>query len=134
MFGTFDVFLLSVGQDKISVIKSIRSILERDLKIAKEMVDNVPSLLIEGLTAEEAKDVKKRIEHAGGTVEIRETGIKQREILTNLKGLPSSQVLGIFKRWAGHRIIYTSRDSLVFKNGEMSDTAKVFAIQKILAD
>lgn len=67
----FDVVLIGFGDKKIQVIKVVRAITSLGLKEAKELVDGIPSPIKEGVTREEAADIKKQIEEAGGTVEVK---------------------------------------------------------------
>jgi len=67
----FDVVLTSSGEKKIQVIKVVRAITNLGLKEAKDLVDNAPNAIKEGVTKAEAEDVKKQIEEAGGTVEFK---------------------------------------------------------------
>ena len=67
----FDVVLTGFGDKKIGVIKEVRGITGLGLKEAKELVEGVPSKLKEGVSKEEAEEAKKKIEEAGGTVEIK---------------------------------------------------------------
>ena len=67
----FNVELTSVGEKKISVIKAIREITALGLKEAKEMADNAPSIVKESIGKEEAEEVKKKLEEAGGTVTLK---------------------------------------------------------------
>jgi len=67
----FDVILTAVGDKKIQVIKTVRAITGLGLKEAKELVDNVPKPIKEGISKEEAEEVKKQLEEAGATVEIK---------------------------------------------------------------
>jgi len=67
----FDVVLISSGEKKIQVIKVVRAITNLGLKEAKELVDNAPNAIKEGVAKAEAEDVKKQIEEAGGTVEFK---------------------------------------------------------------
>ena len=67
----FDVILTSFGDAKIAVIKVVRSITGVGLKEAKELVENAPKSIKEGLPEEEAEKVKKEIEGAGGTAELK---------------------------------------------------------------
>ena len=68
---SFDVVLASAGDKKINVIKEVRALTNLGLKEAKELVEGVPSKLKEGVSKEEAEEAKKKIEEAGGTVEIK---------------------------------------------------------------
>ena len=67
----FDVILVSSGEKKIQVIKVVRAITNLGLKEAKDLVDNAPNAIKEGVAKAEAEDVKKQIEEAGGTVEFK---------------------------------------------------------------
>ncbi len=67
----FDVILTSAGDKKIGVIKEVRAITSLGLKEAKELVEGAPQAVKEGVTKEEAADIKAKIEGAGGTVEIK---------------------------------------------------------------
>lgn len=67
----FDVILKSVGKNKIQVIKVVREITGLGLKEAKELVDNAPKPIKEGVSKEEAEQIKKKLEEAGAEVEIK---------------------------------------------------------------
>ena len=67
----FDVVLTGFGDKKIQVIKVVRAITGLGLKEAKALVDGVPGALKEGVPKEEAGDIQKQIEEAGGTVELK---------------------------------------------------------------
>jgi large subunit ribosomal protein L7/L12 len=67
----FDVVLTGIGDKKIQVIKVVRSVTNLGLKEAKEVVDNVPSKVREGVSKEDADNIKKQLEEAGATVEIK---------------------------------------------------------------
>ncbi len=67
----FDVVMSSFGGNKISVIKVVRTLTGLGLKEAKDMVEAVPATVKEGVTKEEADDVKKQLEEAGASVEIK---------------------------------------------------------------
>ncbi|SDG54802.1 LSU ribosomal protein L12P [Limimonas halophila] len=67
----FDVVLKDAGDKKINVIKEVRGITGYGLKEAKELVENLPATLKEGATKEDADEMKKKIEEAGGTVEVK---------------------------------------------------------------
>ena len=69
--SSFDVVLEGAGDKKIAVIKAIRSITGLGLKEAKELVENAPKPVKEGLPEDEAENVKKEIEAAGGTAELK---------------------------------------------------------------
>jgi large subunit ribosomal protein L7/L12 len=63
--------LTGVGDKKIQVIKVVRSVTNLGLKEAKELVDNVPSQVKEGVSKEDAGNIKKQLEEAGAMVEIK---------------------------------------------------------------
>lgn len=67
----FDVILTSAGDQKIKVIKEVRAITSLGLKEAKALVEGTPAPLKEGVTKEEAEEVKSQIEAVGGGVEIK---------------------------------------------------------------
>jgi len=67
----FDVILLTAGDKKIGVIKEVRAITSLGLKEAKDMVEGAPSPIKEGVSKDEAADIKAKDEAAGGTVEIK---------------------------------------------------------------
>lgn len=67
----FDVILLTAGDKKIGVIKEVRAITSLGLKEAKDLVEGAPSPIKEGVSKDEAADIKAKIEAAGGTVEIK---------------------------------------------------------------
>ena len=67
----FDVVLASAGDNKIKVIKVVREITGLGLKEAKEIVDGAPKTLKEGVSKEEAEDMKAKIAEVGATVEIK---------------------------------------------------------------
>ena len=67
----FDVVMSSFGEAKVAVIKVVRAISGLGLKEAKEMVEGVPSTIKEAATKDEAEDVKKQLEEAGATVELK---------------------------------------------------------------
>lgn len=68
---SFDVILQSAGSNKIQVIKVVRQLTNLGLKEAKELVDNAPKPVKEGVSKEEAEEAKKLLEEAGATVEIK---------------------------------------------------------------
>jgi large subunit ribosomal protein L7/L12 len=68
---SFDVVLTETGQTKISVIKAVRSITSLGLKEAKELVDSAPKAIKEGVAKAEAEEMKKALEEAGATVELK---------------------------------------------------------------
>ena len=67
----FNVVMSSFGSNKVSVIKVVRAITGLGLKEAKDMVEGVPSTVKEGASKEEAEDIKKQLEEAGATVEVK---------------------------------------------------------------
>ena len=67
----FDVVLTSFGANKVSVIKVVRALTALGLKEAKELVESAPSNIKEAVAKEEAEDVKKQLEEAGASVEIK---------------------------------------------------------------
>ena len=68
---SFDVLLASVGDKKINVIKVVREVTGLGLKEAKEVVDGAPKNVKEGVTKEEAEEIKGKLEEAGATVELK---------------------------------------------------------------
>ena len=67
----FDVILNAAGEKKVNVIKVVRAVTGLGLKEAKGLVDGAPSPIKEGASKEEAEDVKKQLEEAGGQAEIK---------------------------------------------------------------
>ena len=67
----FDVVLTAIGDKKIQVIKTVRAITGLGLKEAKALVDGVPGNVKEGVSKDEAEDMKNQIEEAGAAVEIK---------------------------------------------------------------
>lgn len=67
----FDVMLTGFGDKKIQVIKVVRELTGLGLKEAKDLVEGVPKPVKEGVSKEEAATIKKKIEEAGGTVEVK---------------------------------------------------------------
>jgi len=67
----FDVILASAGDQKIKVIKEVRAITSLGLKEAKALVEEAPQPLKEGVTKDEANEIKEKIEAVGGIVEIK---------------------------------------------------------------
>ena len=68
---SFDVELTAAGGQKIAVIKAIREISDLGLKEAKDLVDGAPKVIKEGVKKEEAEEMKKKLEEAGATVELK---------------------------------------------------------------
>ena len=66
-----NVILASAGANKIPVLKLVREITGLGLKEAKDLVDGAPKAIKEGVKAEEAKEIKAKLEEAGATVEIK---------------------------------------------------------------
>ena len=67
----FDVILTSIGEKKINVIKEVRAITGLGLKEAKEAVESAPKAIKEGVPKEESEEIKKKLEEAGASVEIK---------------------------------------------------------------
>lgn len=67
----FDVILAAIGEKKINVIKEVRAITSLGLKEAKDLVEAAPKPVKEGVNKEEAEKIKKQLEDAGATVEIK---------------------------------------------------------------
>ena len=67
----FDVHMTSFGANKVAVIKVVRAITSLGLKEAKDMVEGAPVNIKEGLSKDEAEDLKKQLEEAGASVEIK---------------------------------------------------------------
>jgi large subunit ribosomal protein L7/L12 len=67
----FDVVLTAFGDNKVSVIKAVRSVTGLGLKEAKDAVEGTPSTLKEGVGKDEAEELKKTLEDAGGSVELK---------------------------------------------------------------
>lgn len=68
---TFTVVLTSAGSNKIAVIKEVRSVTNLGLKEAKDLVDAAPKSIKEAVSKEEAEEIKKKLEAAGATVELK---------------------------------------------------------------
>lgn len=68
---SFDVILTGFGANKIQVIKEVRAITNLGLKEAKDLVESLPKPLKEKVSKEEAEEIKKKLEAAGATVEIK---------------------------------------------------------------
>jgi large subunit ribosomal protein L7/L12 len=67
----FDIILVSFGEKKINVIKEVRAITTLGLKEAKDLVESAPKEIKEGVKKDEAEEIKKKLEDAGATVELR---------------------------------------------------------------
>jgi large subunit ribosomal protein L7/L12 len=67
----FDVVLSSFGDKKVGVIKAVRAISGLGLKEAKDLVESAPAAVKEGVSKDEAEEIKKQIEEAGGSVEVK---------------------------------------------------------------
>jgi large subunit ribosomal protein L7/L12 len=67
----FDVILTAVGAQKINVIKEVRAVTSLGLKEAKDLVEGAPKAVKEGVSKDEAEKVKKQLEEAGATVELK---------------------------------------------------------------
>ncbi len=69
--SSFDVVLKATGPSKLQVVKLVKELTGLGLKEAKEMVDNVPSVLKEGLAKADAEGIKKQLEEAGAEAELK---------------------------------------------------------------
>jgi large subunit ribosomal protein L7/L12 len=67
----FDVVMSSFGSNKVAVIKAVRSITGLGLKEAKDMVEGAPATIKEGVSKDEAEEIKKQLEEAGASVELK---------------------------------------------------------------
>ncbi|MCI6456989.1 MAG: 50S ribosomal protein L7/L12 [Clostridiales bacterium] len=67
----FDVVLANAGASKVKVIKVVREVTGLGLKEAKDLVDNAPKTLKEGVSKEEAEEMKAKLEETGATVEVK---------------------------------------------------------------
>ncbi len=67
----FDVVLVSFGANKIAVIKEVRTVTSLGLKDAKDLVEGAPKSVKEGVTKDEANEIKTKLEAAGATVELK---------------------------------------------------------------
>jgi large subunit ribosomal protein L7/L12 len=67
----FDVIITSAGEKKVGAIKVVRALTGLGLKEAKALVDEAPSIVKEGVTKDEAEDIKKQLEEAGASVELK---------------------------------------------------------------
>jgi len=67
----FDVVLTSFGDNKVAVIKAVRGVTGLGLKEAKDMVEGAPAPVKEGAPKDEAEDIKKQLEEAGASVELK---------------------------------------------------------------
>ena len=67
----FDLVLSSIGDKKVNVIKAVRAITGLGLKEAKDMVDGAPSTIKEAVAKDEAEELKKQLEEAGATAELK---------------------------------------------------------------
>lgn len=67
----FDVVMTSFGSNKVAVIKAVRGITGLGLKEAKDMVEGAPSTIKEAVGKEESEDIKKQLEEAGASVEVK---------------------------------------------------------------
>ena len=67
----FDVSLTDSGEKKVNVIKAVRAVTGLGLKEAKGLVDGAPSAIKEGVSKDEAEEIKKQLEEAGATVEVK---------------------------------------------------------------
>lgn len=67
----FDVVMNSFGDNKVAVIKVVRTVTGLGLKEAKDLVEGAPSTVKEGVTKDEAEDIKKQLEEAGASVQVK---------------------------------------------------------------
>ncbi|ALD15007.1 50S ribosomal protein L7/L12 [Buchnera aphidicola (Aphis glycines)] len=67
----FDVFLKAIGPNKVSVIKSVRSITGLGLKEAKDLVESAPTVIKENINKKDAESLKKNLEDVGAEIEIK---------------------------------------------------------------
>ena len=67
----FNVVLTAFGENKVNVIKAVRAVTGLGLKEAKDAVEGVPTVIKEGVSKDEAAKIKKDLEEAGGTVEVK---------------------------------------------------------------
>ena len=67
----FTVMLMAAGENKVNTIKAVREVTSLGLKEAKDLVDGAPKAIKEGINKAEAEKIKKQIEEAGGTVELK---------------------------------------------------------------
>ena len=67
----FDVVMTSFGDNKVAAIKAVRAITGLGLKEAKDKVEGAPASIKEGVSKEEAEDIKKQLEEAGASVEVK---------------------------------------------------------------
>ena len=67
----FTVTLTSAGQAKLGVVKEVKTLLNLGLKEAKDLVDSAPAVVKEGVSKEEAESLKKALEEAGASVEVK---------------------------------------------------------------
>ena len=69
--SSFDVVLTSFGNHKVAVIKAVRAVTSLGLKEAKDLVEGAPATVKEGVATEEAEEMKKQLEEAGASVELK---------------------------------------------------------------
>ena len=69
--SSFDVVLNSFGENKVAVIKAVRAVTSLGLKEAKDLVEGAPATVKEGVATEEAEEMKKQLEDAGASVELK---------------------------------------------------------------
>ncbi len=67
----FDVVMTSFGDNKVTVIKAVRAITALGLKEAKDLVEGAPNAIKEGVSKEESEEIKKQLEEAGASVEVK---------------------------------------------------------------
>ncbi|HIE47583.1 TPA: 50S ribosomal protein L7/L12 [Candidatus Bipolaricaulota bacterium] len=69
--STVDVVITNAGQQKIQLIKAVKEITGKGLKECKELVDKLPAVVKEGVSPDEAEELKKKLEAAGAEIELR---------------------------------------------------------------
>ena len=69
--SSFDVVLTGFGERKVAVIKAVRAVTTLGLKEAKDLVEGAPATVKEGVATEEAEEMKKQLEEAGASVELK---------------------------------------------------------------
>ncbi|MEW5691924.1 MAG: 50S ribosomal protein L7/L12 [Candidatus Hydrogenedentota bacterium] len=67
----FDVIMTAVGDKKIQVVKEVKTIINKDLKESKTLVDNIPAVIVSKVSKEKAEEIKTKLEAVGATVEIK---------------------------------------------------------------
>ena len=95
----FDVVLANAGASKVGVIKAVREVTGLGLKEAKEVVDNAPKTLKEGVSKEEADQIKEKLEAAGATIEVKYFSFKKMSLWTSFfifyENMYKNRILGL---------------------------------------